>query len=139
MPIERSRYPEDWPTLSHRVKEAAGWKCEECHRPCRMPGESLPSSISRIQGKHHPDLDWVNQTAIAYGRPEVIVTITDFPQRFTLTTAHLDQNPGNNQRTNLKALCSVCHLNHDRPHRIANSYGKRERRGQLKLPLELEQ
>ncbi|MCL2933183.1 MAG: hypothetical protein MGG11_13290 [Trichodesmium sp. MAG_R03] len=36
------------------------------------------------------------------------------PQGFTLTTAHLDHNPGNCEAGNLKALCSVCHLKLDR-------------------------
>lgn len=31
-----------------------------------------------------------------------------------LTTAHLDQNPENNDDANLAALCQACHLGHDR-------------------------
>ena len=26
-------YPEDWPLIALAVKDAAGWKCEDCHQP----------------------------------------------------------------------------------------------------------
>lgn len=35
--------------------------------------------------------------------------------RVTLSTAHLDHDPANNRAKNLKALCQICHLQHDRP------------------------
>jgi hypothetical protein len=38
--------------------------------------------------------------------------------RVVLAAAHLDHNPPNNRRRNLRALCQRCHLIHDRgPHR----------------------
>jgi hypothetical protein len=52
-----------------------------------------------------------------------------------VTVAHLDQDPSNNDPDNLKALCSVCHLEHDRPFRVHNMMRKRERSGQLHLLL----
>lgn len=125
MPIERNRYPENWPEISLSVKQEANWTCQHCQRPCRKSGETWWEFIERIQGTSHVDLDWINQTAVS--------TICNYPQRFTLTTAHLDQNPGNNHRENLAALCSVCHLAHDRPFRLANRQRKLERRGQLNL------
>lgn len=57
----------------------------------------------------------------------------DKTSELLLTVAHLDQNPRNNHPSNLKALCSVCHLNHDRPFRKANRKRKLERLGQLAL------
>jgi len=33
--------------------------------------------------------------------------------RLTLTVAHLDHNPGNCVRENLRALCAPCHLRYD--------------------------
>ncbi len=38
-----------------------------------------------------------------------------------LTVAHLDQDPTNNDSNNLRALCVVCHLEHDRPHNCRKS------------------
>jgi len=26
-------YPENWPLISHRIKDRAGWKCEHCNHP----------------------------------------------------------------------------------------------------------
>lgn len=39
MPMERSLYPSDWPAISLRIREAAGWRCAWCHRQCYRPGE----------------------------------------------------------------------------------------------------
>lgn len=35
--------------------------------------------------------------------------------KVVLQSAHLDQNPANNDRANLAVLCQFCHLNYDRP------------------------
>jgi 5-methylcytosine-specific restriction endonuclease McrA len=67
------------------------------------------------------------------------------PTRFTLTVAHLDHNPANCDRANLKALCAPCHLRYDAPLHRANAAktraAKREKRdqtiGQLSLIDEL--
>ena len=125
MPMQRELYPPNWEEIAWNTKKAANWRCEQCGRPCRQQGEDLFTFIERIKGEPHADLDWVNQTAIS--------TICDKPQRFTLTVAHLDQNPGNNAPENLKALCAPCHLNYDRPFKAHNSKRKRERQGQLNL------
>jgi 5-methylcytosine-specific restriction endonuclease McrA len=127
VPINRRDYADDWDAISNQVRADAQWRCQQCGRPCRLPQETLAEFVTRIQGVSHPDLDW--QT------PAVAQVIADKPQRWTLTTAHLDQNPKNNNRDNLRALCAPCHLEFDRPHRQGNAYRKRERRGQL--PLEL--
>lgn len=29
-PENRNRYPKDWPAISLRIREAAGWRCEWC-------------------------------------------------------------------------------------------------------------
>lgn len=30
MPMDPSRYPSDWPAISRRVRDAAGWRCQRC-------------------------------------------------------------------------------------------------------------
>lgn len=114
MPMDRSRYPENWGEIALDIKERANWECEECYRPCRIVGESWDDFRRAMISDFPPD-------ELAH------------PQRFTLTVAHLDQNPANNDPANLRALCSGCHLRHDAPHRKANSKAKRERAGQLTL------
>ena len=41
--------------------------------------------------------------------------------RRVLTVAHLDRNPANNERANLRALCVVCHLDYDRVEHVRKS------------------
>ena len=48
MPIraeERARYPKDWPAISRRVREAAGWHCEWCRA---RNGEPHPITGSKV-------------------------------------------------------------------------------------------
>lgn len=114
MPMDRSRYPENWDAIALGVKNAADWCCDDCGRPCRRPGQRW--------------IDFALELSEAgWGADE------EHPQRFTLTVAHLDQKPSNNDDSNLRALCAPCHLRHDAPYRAANSQAKRERDGQLPL------
>jgi hypothetical protein len=115
MPTEAHRYPSDWPQLSISIREAAGWACEDCGKLCRVPKEKLTDYIERT----------------GYPKKDVL----QHPQRYTLDGAHLDQNPGNSDRNNLKALCRVCHLNGDRKYIGYNMMQRRERNGQLILML----
>ncbi|WP_071789029.1 hypothetical protein [Leptolyngbya sp. Heron Island J] len=57
------------------------------------------------------------------------------PQRWTLTVAHLDHEPQNCDRDNLRALCSVCHLSYDNTPtaRFLKKQASLERKGQLTL------
>jgi hypothetical protein len=116
MPLERDRYPENWEAISNQVRELAGWRCETCGKHCMKPGEDWLVFMLRT--------GWTVGEAIAHAAK---------PKRFRLTTAHLDQDPSNNDPGNLKALCLPCHLQHDRPFQIRNAIARLERRGQLNL------
>ena len=127
MPMERDRYPQDWDQIAFALKEAAGWICQECKRPCRKPGEKFKAFKKRLSRK------W---------KPQLVEKLADFKsagvlkkrqQRFLLTVAHLDQRPSNGAPENLRALCAPCHLRHDRRFIVANRMRKRERQGQLSL------
>lgn len=124
MPMDRQRYPENWDALSHRIKEAANWSCQNCGKPCLRPGESVEELSNRLS------LKWQK---LFYEVIEDEMIAIPQKSRFILTTAHLDQNPANNAPENLRALCAPCHLEHDRPFLAHNRYRKRERRGQLSL------
>lgn len=134
MPMKRHLYPSNWRTIAYMIKYLADWKCQECDRPCRRPGESWDALESRLEKKHR---EWYYEFYEEI-YDETGEWITNIPkrQRFTLTVAHLDQNPGNNARENLKALCPTCHNRHDAPHRAKNAKRtrfKNRHKGQLNL------
>lgn len=101
MPIRAEnlgRYPKDWPQISLRVREQAGHKCEHC-------GVRNGAWGYREEGRFHdvghegfprgyrPPFDWGGRRII----------------RIILTVAHLDHQPENCERSNLRALCQQCH------------------------------
>ena len=158
MPIDLSLYPENWEAIALSIKAAADWTCEGCGKPCRPPGVSqqeteqwlidnhpqwLPHLYEVVEDEEHGEVtitQWLSHLyEVVEDEEHGEVTITK-PQRFTLTTAHLDHNPANCDHSNLKALCSVCHLNLDRDDwnrtRKARELKERERHGQLTLDLD---
>ena len=125
MPIRpdlRHWYDREWAKLARQVKAEARWRCEQCGvrhgdwRPRRTPG------LPRVWGDH----------CLIGGEPHY---------RVVLTVAHLDHDPSNRARENLKALCQRCHLAHDRPEHLRRAAETRARQraeahrraGQLEL------
>lgn len=106
MPISKAnaaRYPVDWPAISLRIKERAGWRCEcvgECGR-----------------GTHEGRCPNVHRQS-AYGTSSLVI----------LTTAHLDHTPEHCDDANLKAMCNGCHLHYDREHHAQSSWRTRHAR-----------
>lgn len=39
MPVDWSKYPENWSEIATEVKDTAGWKCQVCGVQCRKPGD----------------------------------------------------------------------------------------------------
>jgi len=119
MVMELSRYPGNWGEIALQIKESADWRCEECDRPCRRPGDRWLSFANDL-------LEW------GWSREEI-----SKPQRFTLTVAHLDHTPENCDRANLKAMCAPCHLRYDAKHHAKSAAATRERKrvsdGQISL------
>lgn len=120
MPMDRSRYPKNWDEIAFKIKSEVSWRCEGCDRPCRIPKESDSELIERICALPN----WVEDLA-----DEDKLKLA----RFTLTVAHLDHIPENCARTNLKALCSVCHCRMDLKAMGQKKMLKREWNGQMKL------
>ncbi len=121
MPMDKARYPANWDEMALQIKQAAQWRCERCGKDCLRPNDDLGTFIERIRTQRVSECP-------------IVAEFLAHPRRWLLTVAHLDQDPGNNVRSNLKALCSVCHLNHDRPFQAANHMAKLERvTGQLNL------
>jgi hypothetical protein len=118
MPIRaefRDLYPADWRRISAEVRFGrAGGACQRC---CRPHGATL-----RVL----PDGRWFDPAQRTWrdGRgkparwPDIEDAIRFRETRVVLATAHLDHNPRNNRRRNLRALCQRCHLIHDRPRHL---------------------
>lgn len=123
MPIkDKSLYPKNWRELSTQVKAAAGWKCEKCG----AKHEAIGYRDERRAFQELPE-GQVGDELAAGARSQGFKLI-----KIVLTTAHLDQNPGNNEPENLKALCQWCHLAHDRPYNIAKAIKTKARNERLK-------
>ncbi|MEM0978642.1 MAG: hypothetical protein AAGH78_00070 [Cyanobacteria bacterium P01_H01_bin.58] len=126
MPMDRSLYPENWDELALAIKTEANWCCTECGRPCRQPGESPEDAIARIERSNHPKVS---------GLWDVVEDAEPVARlgRFKLTVAHLDHQPGNCDRNNLKALCAPCHGTYDLKQMGRKRVLKAERAGQLRI------
>jgi hypothetical protein len=126
MPMDRKLYPKDWKVIALKVKTLALWRCENCGRPCRYPGETLHDLEIRLQ--NHPD---------AYKAVESeLGNIAVFcPGRFTLTVAHLDNHPVFRHPSNLRAWCAPCRGRYDLNaiRSGAKARAALERAGQLSL------
>lgn len=83
MPMRRDLYPKDWESIAARVKRRVEYRCEECSKECRRPGEKM---ADRWPEEGH---------------------------RRTLTVSHRDHNPRNCSDENLRALCAPCHCRYD--------------------------
>jgi len=54
MPIDRTRYPDNWDEIARQVKDAADWTCQTCGKLCRRPGEPFDTH-QRTLTVHHDD------------------------------------------------------------------------------------
>lgn len=52
MPMKRELYPADWDAIATAVKEACGWRCEQCDRQCRRPGEPFDTHRRTLTVAH---------------------------------------------------------------------------------------
>lgn len=111
MPFDPADYHPDWEWIRLQVMEQDGWTCAMCGVPHN-------TYVVRIGG------EWMPAAAFVPGGIEGMrVTFV------ILTTAHLDHDRGNNEPSNLRALCQACHLNWDRSfHLRQRSANRRSRR-----------
>ena len=115
-PENRDRYPDDWKAISQRVRDEAGQKCEWC---------GAPNGALIARGKGHDagtymmprgetfDAKTGKYLGISRGSEYNVDRIT----KVVLTVAHLDHQPENCARDNLRALCQRCHNLYDAPMR----------------------
>lgn len=122
-PENRARYPKDWKAISAAVRAEAGNLCEWC---------KVPDGAMVLRGTYEGRAVWLEADASAFcpahcaATGEVIEDATwdlcDYPKqpvRIVLTVAHLDHQPENCARENLRALCQRCHNAYDAKMRAA--------------------
>ena len=119
MPIKpemRGFYPSNWPEISRRMRfERAAGLCQGCGRPHGVTIRCLPHG-RWSDATHHI---WRNRRGRAGRWPDLIETARIRQTHVVLAAAHLDHDPTNNRRRNLKSLCQRCHLIHDRAYHLA--------------------
>jgi 5-methylcytosine-specific restriction endonuclease McrA len=76
----QQRYPQNWSDIAFEVKQSVGWRCSKCQLQCIRPGDDT-SQLSRRER-----------------------------MALTLTVHHSNFIPEDNRRSNLRALCTACHL-----------------------------
>jgi len=52
MPMQRDLYPDDWEAIAFATKEAADWRCQECGKQCRRPGERFDTHQRTLTVAH---------------------------------------------------------------------------------------
>lgn len=114
MPItaaNRHRYPPNWKELRAAILERAGHRCEGC-------------GVPNYAWRNKRTLEWT----FDQWRTDVWAMEGDKVVRIVLTTAHLDHAPENNDPSNLKSYCQLCHNRYDQAHRKVNAYYTRRRK-----------
>lgn len=130
MPMDRKLYPANWEAIALAIKTEVNWTCENCDRPCRLPGEDDGELRDRIETDHP---NWANDLDNVAWDDELGMVFVPKLTRFTLTVAHLDHQPENCDRSNLRAWCSVCHCRYDLKAMPLKKRLRAERDGQLNL------
>lgn len=126
-PAMRDRYPANWPELSRSVREEAGQKCERCKAP---NGQTIARGAGTDAGTYMLEHGEVfdDQTGERRGTARGSEYEVKRWTRVVLTVAHVDHDPSNNARSNLRAWCQKCHLEHDRDEHTTNARETRRSR-----------
>lgn len=139
MPMDLSRYPENWKEISLAIRERDRNRCKWCE----VPNGQLGARDRNGNWHNYPDLD-------SYNSDVGFSLFGDYPKiiKIVLTVAHLgtafpDGTPGDKHNKmdvrdeNLAALCQRCHLNYDRDEHKVNASKTRRKRiieaGQMEL------
>lgn len=139
MPVDKSKYPDNWAEISEHIRfERAGGKCEWCGAPhgkliLRSTKDAEQYLVLEDDGiYYHPDHGAVrlSEQGGEYIDAKHVKVI--------LTTAHLDHDTANNDPSNLAALCQLHHLRHDAKYHARNAARTRRKKheaetGQMRL------
>lgn len=109
MPMIRALYPPNWSQLSLSIRgDRARWQCE-CTGQCATRGAT---SRACNPFSSHGSEPWPR--CQARQGDLTMRALASRASRVVLTVAHLDDDPSNNDQTNLLAMCQACHLAYDR-------------------------
>jgi len=111
-PENKARYPDDWKEISLRIREEAGQKCEWCQKPngqqirCLSPGLWLDPNANWWRDNRGWKVPHDRAPKLTEGKVVKVI----------LTVAHMNHQPEDCRRENLRALCQSCHLTYDAAH-----------------------
>lgn len=115
-PENRRRYPQNWKSISYKIMQRAGNRCEVCGIPHRVWG--WRDELGRFHRVRPRPL-----IEAGHGCPPFSV-MTDVGVikiiEVVLTVAHLDHQPENCDEANLMAMCQRCHNVYDALFRSGN-------------------
>jgi len=112
--FRRERYPSTWPQIRLGILWRAGNRCERCLAPNHA---EIQRGADDHAGLYRLDDGEVWDAATGKRWSEYLPAgafVVDRFVRVVLTIAHLDHDEGNNVPENLRALCQLHHLAHDR-------------------------
>ncbi len=67
MPMDRTKYPDNWDEIAATIKDQAGWKCEQCGLQCRFPGDEFDTHKRTLTVAHinHVEMDCRPENLVA--------------------------------------------------------------------------
>lgn len=116
MTFRAERYPTDWPKIRAAILARANNRCETCGAPNRetivrgaADGKDA-GTYAMYDGGDCFDAETGEERGAVRGSEYDAGNLL----RVILTVAHLDHDESNNNPANLRALCQMHHLRHDR-------------------------
>lgn len=103
MPMDKSRYPSNWPKVSRTIRRIAGQRCEWC---------SVENGVPLPSGR----------------KGNVVLTVAHLGVPYADGRPGDKHDKHDIRRENLAALCQRCHLTYDLPDHMANAKATRERK-----------
>ena len=118
-PENKNLYPMNWGEIRERILDRSGNCCEgsPAFPDCRVPNyatgyRTTSGDFIRCDGMMMESADIDGEKII----------------RIILTIGHIDQDPTNNNKSNLAAWCQRCHLTHDAKQHAATAAITRRRK-----------
>jgi 5-methylcytosine-specific restriction endonuclease McrA len=110
-PENRKLYPANWSDIREMIIRDANNRCDKCGLPNGSIGY-------REDGRFYH---------VCEGTAEAMAMEGEKVTKIVLTVAHLDHDPTNNDRSNLRALCQKCHFAHDRADNMSKAIETRRK------------
>lgn len=136
MPMDRTRYPDDWEAISLRIRTRDGWKCTQCgvaNKALIVRSDKDPARYIVYDEQNdvytRPDGQWIKGSEIP---DEFDTSEWDNHTRVIITVHHIgalrdDGSPGDAhdkmdcREVNLTSLCQRCHFIADLPSHIVSA------------------